>query len=87
MYNRELEKDIVSDTSGHFKRVMVALVQGNRKEGATVNRTAARQDAEVSLIFSHNALRMVTGALLLEFSLNKIKTKMTKIARMVVVLS
>ncbi|XP_014664979.1 PREDICTED: uncharacterized protein LOC106807208 [Priapulus caudatus] len=46
LYNKDLEKDIISDTSGHFKHVLVSLVQGNRDEGVTVNRGLARQDAE-----------------------------------------
>ncbi len=30
MFRRDLEKDIASETSGHFKRVLIASVQGNR---------------------------------------------------------
>lgn len=30
LFGRDLEKDIVSETSGHFKRILVSCVQGNR---------------------------------------------------------
>lgn len=29
-YNRDLEKDLSKETSGHFKRIMVSLIQGER---------------------------------------------------------
>jgi annexin A7/11 len=31
-FKRDLEKDLVSEASGHFKRVLVSAVQGNRQE-------------------------------------------------------
>ena len=31
-FKRDLEKDIISETSGTFKRLLVSLVQGNRSE-------------------------------------------------------
>ncbi|XP_064599888.1 annexin A7-like isoform X3 [Liolophura sinensis] len=31
-FHRDLEKDIMSDTSGHFKRLLVSALQGNRNE-------------------------------------------------------
>ncbi|XP_030044311.1 annexin A2 [Microcaecilia unicolor] len=36
MYKTELEKDIVSDTSGDFRKLMVALAKGRRVEDNTV---------------------------------------------------
>ena len=48
-YNRELEKDIIGDTSGHFKRLLVSLVQANRSDSREVDRNKAKQDAKVRL--------------------------------------
>lgn len=45
-YNRELEKDIIGDTSGHFKRLLVSLVQANRSDSKEVDRNKAKQDAK-----------------------------------------
>ncbi|KAJ6664366.1 hypothetical protein lerEdw1_008585 [Lerista edwardsae] len=36
MYKTELEKDIISDTSGDFRKLMVALAKGRRNEDASV---------------------------------------------------
>lgn len=46
VYNRDLEKDVRDDTSGHFQRLLVALLQGNRDESPTFDRKKAKQDAE-----------------------------------------
>ncbi|VDL61259.1 unnamed protein product [Hymenolepis diminuta] len=46
IYNRDLEKDVRDDTSGHFQRLLVALLQGNRDECPTFDRKKAKQDAE-----------------------------------------
>ncbi|CAL8091833.1 unnamed protein product [Calicophoron daubneyi] len=43
---RSLEKDVVGDTSRHFKRLMVSMVQANRDESTTVDKEQARRDAE-----------------------------------------
>eukprot|EP00049_Salpingoeca_infusionum_P007460 m.121791 g.121791 ORF g.121791 m.121791 type:complete len:580 (-) comp13706_c2_seq2:272-2011(-) len=44
---RDLEKDIASDTSGHFRRLLIALSQGNRDPEATpVDRAKAAVDAQ-----------------------------------------
>ncbi|VDQ07443.1 unnamed protein product [Trichobilharzia regenti] len=43
---RDLEKDIRDDTSGYFKRVCVALAQGDRDENPQVDECRARRDAE-----------------------------------------
>lgn len=45
-YNVELEKDVVGDTSGDYKRILVACLQANRPEGQEFDRTKARQDAQ-----------------------------------------
>lgn len=46
MWQRDLEKDIVSETSGHFKRLLVAAVQGNRNETTKVDMAKAKKEAE-----------------------------------------
>uniref|UniRef100_A0A0L8IGS8 Annexin n=1 Tax=Octopus bimaculoides TaxID=37653 RepID=A0A0L8IGS8_OCTBM len=46
IFNRDLEKDIISETSGHFKRLLVALVSANRSESKQVDRNKANQDAK-----------------------------------------
>jgi len=46
MFQRNLEKDIVSETSGHFKRLLVAAVQGNRNETTKVDMAKAKKEAE-----------------------------------------
>ncbi|CAI9719457.1 annexin A6-like isoform X1 [Octopus vulgaris] len=46
IFNRDLEKDIISETSGHFKRLLVALVTANRSESKQVDRNKANQDAK-----------------------------------------
>lgn len=39
MFNKDLEKDIAGDTSGHFKRLLIALLQANRDESNTYDQT------------------------------------------------
>jgi annexin A7/11 len=45
MFDRDLEKDLINETSGHFKRLLVSLVQGNRDESAVVDLAKAEADA------------------------------------------
>ncbi|XP_076787333.1 annexin A7 isoform X3 [Arvicanthis niloticus] len=45
-FGRELEKDIRSDTSGHFERLLVSMCQGNRDESQSVNHQMAQEDAQ-----------------------------------------
>ena len=45
-FNKELEKDIIGDTSGDFKKLLVGLVQANRSDSQEVDRNKAHQDAK-----------------------------------------
>jgi len=45
-FHRDLEKDVHSETSGHFKRLIVSLLQDNRSEDPTVDLAKAKADAE-----------------------------------------
>lgn len=44
-YRRNLEKDVVSETSGHFKRLLVSMCQGAREEASTVDMEKAKREA------------------------------------------
>lgn len=44
-YGRNLEKDCISETSGHFKRLLVSMCQGNRDESNAVDSAKARDEA------------------------------------------
>ncbi|PIO24787.1 hypothetical protein AB205_0022280 [Aquarana catesbeiana] len=45
-FGRDIEKDIRSDTSGHFERLLVSMCQGNRDESPNVNMQQAESDAQ-----------------------------------------
>jgi len=45
LFHRDLEKDVESETSGHFRRVLVSAVQGARPETG-VDAAAAKADAK-----------------------------------------
>lgn len=45
-YKRDLEKDCMSETSGHFKRLLVSMCQGNRDETNTVDMAKATKEAQ-----------------------------------------
>lgn len=44
-YKRDLEKDVVGDTGGHFKRLLVSMCQGAREENTTVDMAKATREA------------------------------------------
>uniref|UniRef100_A0A665W5V0 Annexin n=1 Tax=Echeneis naucrates TaxID=173247 RepID=A0A665W5V0_ECHNA len=45
-YGREIEEDIIMDTSGHFKKMLVVLLQGTRDESGVVDADLVEQDAQ-----------------------------------------
>jgi len=45
-HGKKLEESIISETSGHLKRLLVALLQANRPEGNMIDRRKARNDAK-----------------------------------------
>ena len=45
-HGKKLEDAVISETSGHLKRLLVSLLQANRPEGNTVDRRKARNDAK-----------------------------------------
>ncbi len=46
VFNRSLEKDISGDTSGLLKKILLALLQGERPETNEVNKDEAENDAK-----------------------------------------
>ncbi|XP_031713737.1 annexin A6 isoform X1 [Anarrhichthys ocellatus] len=45
-YSRDIEEDIIADTSGHFKKMLVVLLQGTRDESGVVDADLVQQDAQ-----------------------------------------
>jgi annexin A7/11 len=57
-YGRRLEDDIKGDTSGHFKRLLVAMCNASRDESGVTDRSSARRDAEE--LFAAGELKLGT---------------------------
>uniref|UniRef100_A0A7N6BGD5 Annexin n=1 Tax=Anabas testudineus TaxID=64144 RepID=A0A7N6BGD5_ANATE len=45
-YGRDMEEDVIGDTSGHFKKMLVVLLQGTRDESGVVDADLVQQDAQ-----------------------------------------
>nr|XP_006814024.1 PREDICTED: annexin A7-like isoform X1 [Saccoglossus kowalevskii]XP_006814025.1 PREDICTED: annexin A7-like isoform X2 [Saccoglossus kowalevskii] len=46
VYKNTLEDDVISDTSGHFRRILVSVIQGNRPEEDEIDPQQAKDDAQ-----------------------------------------
>jgi hypothetical protein len=46
VYSKPLEKDVKSDTSGNFRRLLISLMQGKRPDTTEVNVEQSKQDAQ-----------------------------------------
>ncbi|KAM6922795.1 annexin A11a isoform 1-T1 [Lycodopsis pacificus] len=55
-YKKKLEDAISGDTSGHFRRLLISLAQGNRDERETVDISLAKQDAQSLYAAGENKL-------------------------------
>ncbi|KAM6998088.1 annexin A11a isoform 2-T2 [Tautogolabrus adspersus] len=55
-YKKKLEDHITGDTSGHFRRLLVSLAQGNRDEREHVDISVAKQDAQSLYAAGENKL-------------------------------
>ncbi|TMS17641.1 Annexin A6 [Larimichthys crocea] len=45
-YGSDIEEDVIADTSGHFKKMLVVLLQGTRDESGVVDGDLVEQDAQ-----------------------------------------
>ncbi|KAM9847538.1 annexin A11a [Aulostomus maculatus] len=55
-YKKSLEDAISGDTSGHFRRLLISLAQGNRDERENVDISLAKQDAQALYAAGENKL-------------------------------
>uniref|UniRef100_A0A8D3DMD6 Annexin n=1 Tax=Scophthalmus maximus TaxID=52904 RepID=A0A8D3DMD6_SCOMX len=55
-YKKTLEDAISGDTSGHFRRLLISLAQGNRDERPNVDISLAKQDAQALYAAGENKL-------------------------------
>ncbi|KAF6716491.1 Annexin A11 [Oryzias melastigma] len=55
-YKKSLEDSISGDTSGHFRRLLISLAQGNRDEREAVDVSLAKQDAQALYAAGENKL-------------------------------
>ncbi|XP_062976939.1 annexin A6 isoform X2 [Elgaria multicarinata webbii] len=45
-YESDLEQDVIADTSGHFKKMLIVLTQGTREDDDVVSEDLVEQDAK-----------------------------------------
>jgi len=62
-----MEKDVMDDTSGNFRRLLVAQIQGGRDENKTFDRTAAQDDAQA--LFKAGEAKWGTDESMWDFSI------------------
>ncbi|XP_077438341.1 annexin A4-like isoform X1 [Vanacampus margaritifer] len=55
-FKKSMEDAISSDTSGHFRRLLISLAQGNRDERPNVDISLAKQDAQALYAAGENKL-------------------------------
>ncbi|XP_061791734.1 annexin A4-like isoform X2 [Nerophis lumbriciformis] len=55
-YKQTVEDAITGDTSGHFRRLLISLAQGNRDERPNVDLSLAKQDAQALYAAGENKL-------------------------------
>ncbi|XP_061693545.1 annexin A11-like isoform X2 [Syngnathoides biaculeatus] len=55
-FKKSMEDAISSDTSGHFRRLLISLAQGNRDERPNVDLSLAKQDAQALYAAGENKL-------------------------------
>ncbi len=46
MFDRSLEEDIVSNTAGHLKKILIALIHGQRPESYEIREDDVEKDAK-----------------------------------------
>ena len=59
MYDSDLEREVVGETSGNFKRLTISLLQGNRHEGEEVDLVLAKEDAMVNICRFEDAMTSI----------------------------
>ncbi|KAG7266068.1 hypothetical protein CRUP_002546 [Coryphaenoides rupestris] len=58
-YGKTLEDSIIHDTSGHFRRLLVSLCQGNRDERENVDISMAKQDAQYQQMSGRDIVKSI----------------------------